>query len=696
MSGLTHLLLTGNRIIDLSPLAGLTRLIYLYLGNNQVGDLSPLTGISTLSYLFLKENQITDLSPLSALPDIKTLDISRNQVSDLSPLTGFNFLQKLDARHNRVTGLPPQILDLQPSLDIEESFAREEKIYLYGNPLEQPPPEIIRQGKIAVREYFLSLEKDRTCPLREVKVLLVGDGAAGKTSLVRRLLSKGFDPSEAQTDGINIDTWAIAQKEDDLEKIHAHLWDFGGQEIMHATHQFFLSKRSLYILVLDGRRDEKIEYWLKHIESFGGDSPVLVVLNKIDQNPGFDVNRKFLKEKYKNIKGFFPLSCASGRGIDYLAKALKKELPEVELVNTTWPVTWFNIKERLENMTNDYISFGEYRDICRDEGLDEEVSQEYLLEFLHDLGVVLHFSDDTLEDTQVLTPEWATGAVYRIINSRQLAENRGMLDISDLPDILQRSEEHDLAYPKEKYLFIIGLMKKFELCYEVDEKRVLVPDLLAVPEPEFDFDYTGALRFIVQYDFLPRSVLPRFIVNMYRDIEEGLQWRTGVVLTDHDFRAMAVIKADYMDRHIYIYVSGPGKRDYFAAILFTLRSINSSFEKLKTKELVPLPDNTEVTASYQQLLGLEEEGYEYYLAENRKKYRVKDLLGTITGRPSTEEELSKLLSKLANEKDTAESLAKKVNDMLILKPNILGIEMNLNRLIDNLLARRQRKQDKNR
>jgi internalin A len=61
-------------------------------------------------------------------------------------------------------------------------------------------------------------------------------------------------------------------------EIKVNFWDFGGQEIMHATHQFFLSKRSLYILVLDGRKDEKPEYWLKLIENFGGDSPVLVVI----------------------------------------------------------------------------------------------------------------------------------------------------------------------------------------------------------------------------------------------------------------------------------------------------------------------------------------------------------------------------------------------------------------------------------
>ena len=67
-----------------------------------------------------------------------------------------------------------------------------------------------------------------------------------------------------------------------------HIWDFGGQEIMHATHQFFLTERSLYLLVLNGRQgqeDAEAEYWLRLIASFGGDSPVIVVLNKVEPAP---------------------------------------------------------------------------------------------------------------------------------------------------------------------------------------------------------------------------------------------------------------------------------------------------------------------------------------------------------------------------------------------------------------------------
>lgn len=46
--------------------------------------------------------------------------------------------------------------------------------------------------------------------------------------------------------------WPIRLKGE--EDVRLHVWDFGGQEIMHATHQFFLTERSLYLLVLSGRQ----------------------------------------------------------------------------------------------------------------------------------------------------------------------------------------------------------------------------------------------------------------------------------------------------------------------------------------------------------------------------------------------------------------------------------------------------------
>ncbi len=129
--------------------------------------------------------------------------------------------------------------------------------------------------------------------------------------------------------------------------------------------------------------------------------------------------------------------------------------------------------------------------------------------------------------------------------------------MSSLDDILRPQSAHDYEYLRDKYKYIIGLMKKFELCYVLDDDRILVPDLLEVQEPEIEFEFGTALRFVLDYDdFLPKSVLPRFIVRTHQDIQAQLRWRTGVVLTDEAFESTAVIRADMSARRIYIFVNG--------------------------------------------------------------------------------------------------------------------------------------------
>jgi small GTP-binding protein len=339
----------------------------LSLINTQLTDFSFLQGLSKLTQLNLMNNQIIDISFLQGLRNLRQLDLSFNQITDISFLQGLSHLEKLDLRNNQIKELPEALVKLGLEIDVDKGYSLEQKIFLENNPLGKPPLEIIRKGKLAIKAYFQSLKQEKTLPLNEIKILLVGDGGAGKTSLAKKLLEQAFDEKEAQTHGINIDQWHVhlpVPESQGETKTKVNLWDFGGQEIMHATHQFFLSRHSLYILVLDGRRDEKTEYWLNHIKTFGGDSPVIVVLNKIDQNPGFDVNRLFLKNKYPNIKGFFRISCATDTGIKDFVGELIKELVAIDHIRTQWALSWFNVKNRLENMTKPYISFAEYQHMC--------------------------------------------------------------------------------------------------------------------------------------------------------------------------------------------------------------------------------------------------------------------------------------------------------------------------------------------
>ena len=197
----------------------------------------------------------------------------------------------------------------------------------------------------AILEYYFRLRGGKR-PLNEAKLILVGRGAVGKTSIVNRLVDNVFK-DEKKTEGIKITDWPLRLNGN--ENVRLNVWDFGGQEIMHATHQFFLTQRSLYLLVLNGREggeDADAEYWLKLIESFGGESPVIVVLNKINEHP-FDVNRRALQQKYPAIREFIRTDCEEGSESRNFAKLSRRRLIASNICVTPFPASWFTIKNRL-------------------------------------------------------------------------------------------------------------------------------------------------------------------------------------------------------------------------------------------------------------------------------------------------------------------------------------------------------------
>ena len=633
LKGLTALDLRSNNLtdVDITFLKELKGLTALDLRSNNLTDVTFLKELKGLTALYLRSNNLTDITFIKELKGLTSLDLSDNNLTD----GDITFLKELK-------GLTVLYLSSNNLTDVFflKDMENLQYVDLSENPIQEPPKEIISQGIESIRDYFKALEGEKQ-PLKEVKVLLVGDGGAGKTSLLKQLKGEKFDKNEPQTHGINIEDLPIDSKGNNAK---IHLWDFGGQEIMHASHQFFLSKRSLYILVTDCRKDDKLEHWLKHIRSFGGDSPVIVVINKIDQNPSFDVNRQHLQEKYKNIRGFYRLSCATRKGMDEFSSEMIKEIKNVEYMRTEWPKIWFDVKEFLQNMSKNYITYDNYYDICSQNKLTDKSQQNTLLEYLHNLGVILHFEDFELKDFQVLEPKWVTEAVYKIINSEKLAQKKGYLNKKDLEYILNtepfnKDEYHaslkDTKYKTREQQYIISLMKTFELCYSIDDddNMELVPDLLEVQEPEFVkiFDKKNALKFLYEFDFLPPSIIPRFIVKMNKDIKaDDLQWRTGVVLEDTNSNTTAIVKADKEAKKISIYVNGEQKRNYCTVIRYALNELIRAFEKLDVKELVPLPDNEEIPIEYEELIGYENAGKdEYFIGKLNKTYSVTRLLSGI-------------------------------------------------------------------
>ncbi|MBV9209732.1 MAG: leucine-rich repeat domain-containing protein, partial [Acidobacteria bacterium] len=334
-------------------LGQLTQLHILHIYYNELTSLPESLGqLTQLRALTLFVNQLTSLpESLGQLKELLTLYIDRNQLTSLPESLGqLTKLSSLEASNNRLTSLPEGLRNLK-SL---------EELYLHGNEQLGLPAEVLGPtysdvydkhtqpaNPADILDYYFRVRGDEgKRPLNEAKLILVGRGAVGKTSLVNRLVHESFKPDEKKTEGICITDWSLVLNGN--ENVRLNVWDFGGQEIMHATHQFFLTQRSIYLLVLNGREgfeDADAEYWLKLIESFGGGSPVIVVLNKIKEH-AFDVNRRALEQKYP-VRDFIKTDCADGIGIDELRKAIERETDRLEHLRDAFPASWFSIKEQL-------------------------------------------------------------------------------------------------------------------------------------------------------------------------------------------------------------------------------------------------------------------------------------------------------------------------------------------------------------
>jgi internalin A len=614
LSRLRNLYITYNRLTELPKSIGkLTRLQTLSLSYNHLAKLPESIGqLAKLKGLYLDENRLTGLPrSIGKLAELEELDLSGNRLATLpDSLHNLKNLTHLYLHRNHVLSLPLHILG--PTY--------EEVFYERAQPARSKD----------ILDYYFRVRGGRR-PLNEAKLILVGRGAVGKTSIVNRLVDGVFREVK-KTEGINITEWPLLLNR--TENVRLNIWDFGGQEIMHATHQFFLTQRSLYLLVLNGREgfeDTDAEYWLKLIEGFGGASPVIVVLNKIEEHP-FDLNRRALQQKYPFIRDFVRTDCKSGTGIAQLHRAIERETDRLEHLRDALPACWFNIKEGLARMEKSYLSFEEYRKFCSKKGERDRAAQEKLADYLHDLGIMLNYRDDPrLQDTHVLNPRWVTNGIYQLLNSPKLEKQKGEIRLQELPEILDTKE-----YPPPMSSFIIDLMKKFELCFSFpeDDTHYLITELLDKQEPVevAALAQDESLNFQYHYTVLMEGLLPRFIVRT-QVLSEGLpRWRTGVILEFEGNRAL--VKADAQDKKVFISVYGPvsGRRSLLAVIRSDFERIHHDIRNLQPQEMIPVPGHPDVLVPYDTLLLWESSNRLVYSASAAGKIldlNVHDLLNGV-------------------------------------------------------------------
>jgi internalin A len=520
----------------------------------------------------------------------------------------------------------------------------------------------------AILAAYERLDQDRTAnklrPMNEVKLLVVGNEAVGKTSLIRYLLhDKPRDPDEQKTPRVAIHEQIDAHRwSPQGSPITLNVWDFGGQEIMRGTHRFFLTQGSLYIIVLEDRRqdDRSVYEWLATVRQRGADSPIVVVINKSDGQDALRLDEAGLMREYPNIVKFMRTSCdddqRSRRSIEDLRQLLMETIASdsrLAHIREPRPPAWLRVKAEIVKLARhaQIVLDDEFRQICEawgrqhvppNERIISSAEQRRVLGMLHDLGaVVAHGLTRTapvsLRQITLLDPNWLTRAIYTILNSPLVRDQAGEFSRDDLDHILDPRD-----YPRERHEFIVDMMEHPDvgLAFELpgsSRRRHLIPEALPPNSPDYSDWPADSLRFRFDYALLPQPLLPRFIVQSHRNLtNQPTRWRTGVVLQAAGCKAL--VWGDIEAKQVHIAVAGSHglRRSALHVVLDDLDEVHALYPEVKPKAMVPLPDQHDVAVEYEYLLELErEEGPDYSFKPAggaKRKYQVRELLEGIRWR----------------------------------------------------------------
>lgn len=542
---------------DIKQLVGL---VELDLSGNSLNSLpESLSQLTQLKKIYLENNEFSYIPKvLFSLPKVEIISLEN--------------IPEMTTRRNSITEIPGSVVDC----------AYLSEIRLGDNPLQTPPLEVVAKGMISIKEYFKQIVFTGYDYLNEAKLLIIGEGGAGKTTLVNKILDSKYQlKEEDSTRGIEIVRWTF--RADSNRDFKVNIWDFGGQEIYHATHQFFLTKRSLYILVVDTRKeDTDFYYWLNIVELLSDGSPIIIVKNE-KQERIREINEYQLHQRFENLVKTAVVNLATNRGLESIVNDIKEHMLGLPIVGSQLPKTWIEVRRALEQNPNNYIKYDDYLELCKTHGFGDEADKRQLSEYLHDLGVCLHFMDEPLlKSYLILKPKWSTDAVYKALDSESLIKNKGCFTKVELhkiwsDDIYQGMHDQ-----------LLQMMIKFKLAYEIPgcTGEYIAPQLLCSNQTPYDWDINDNLHLHYTFEFVPKGILTQFIVAMHHSIyKSDCVWRNGVVLENNGVK-VEVIEYFY-ERVIRIRAVGPQARDFLAVVQYELEKVLSGYRKLQYSKMIP-------------------------------------------------------------------------------------------------------------
>jgi GTPase SAR1 family protein len=611
---LEELNLGANRFSEFPEiLLTLPRLRMLYFWDNPLIGLSPrIFELRNLEKLTLTKNGLSEFPEgFDQLTRLTSLTLAFNPVKYLPPsLFKLKGLRTLQILHMNLLSLPPEIgnltslsslsIDQNPLTELPVALARCTQLRDLNvrrlKSLRFPPGDVVELGGDAVLRYLREAAHGQET-VWESKLLLVGEGTVGKTWLYEALNGRNCGGSKAglgATIGIEIGPLIIDQAGGTQMRLNC--WDFAGQDITHATHQFFFSERTLFVVCWNARAGweaGKLRKWLTNIRDRAPSARVLLVATHADQQHS-DYPEKELRDEFKQITGTFKVSSLSGEGISALLRAIAVTAQELPMMGLRWPAKWRQAQQAVLGLRADgpYATIATVLETMVNSGLQEQ-DAAVLLRWLHELGEVLHYAAvPELAELVMLDPQWVTRHVGAVLASSDVQKAKGILTRQCLVRLWPELDDHVRQH-------LLGMMERFDLAYripDVPDHRCLVVERLQQDAAEYEalwatFGEQPEVRLRYRLKAMHPGIPTWFIARCHR-FTLGLHWLRGVLFGDNRSspRHLALIIAIESERTVDFSVRGPQPWTFLPLLTDGFEdTITSRYPGLEFERIAPCP-----------------------------------------------------------------------------------------------------------
>ena len=481
----------------------------LNLSHNRISRLPNVLWSASLVQLNLSYNELKTLPDCATelcADSMKMLRLKRNQLKTVPKCICFlHNLDTLDISCN------PEILVLPVDLGRLKEL---KQLILNGLfHLYDPSPNICENTATCMS--YLRSQFLRQVKYYRMKLMLVGKETVGKTTMVACL--QGRQHLGGSTVGVDIGKWSYRPS---LFKptFSFSVWDFAGQQEYYATHQVFLSKRSLYLVVWNIKEERQgiseLKPWLNNIILRAPESRIIIVATHLDQliaeegkeqaYAKCDEYRRYLTQIIGHdfiVKNVAKVMCVGLKGKRENVSQLKEEIYKAAqecmidghpIMGSNIPASYEKVDNRLLKISNPGILHAiEFKEIVRNLGQPDIQSDDEiraLTLFLHDTGSLLHFDDHrhNLDDLYFVKPQWLSKLMSNVIkvNEEQRKEyvTDGKITESNFKELFKQAGKDSSEDLLEQYLM---LFNRFEIALPADKQggQLLIPCFLPSVRP---------------------------------------------------------------------------------------------------------------------------------------------------------------------------------------------------------------------